>query len=162
MKEIYKNIFIGTEQDCTLQEVEGLAVIHACKHPCHVKFVGYKGNLPQNHPNYLIAESENHLVLNMVDMEKEFHPKFTHPMIKASMNFIQKHINNKKILIHCNQGQSRSPSIALIYLARIGVIDNSSLQNSQLAFKQLYPYYKPGNGILKYMNRNWQYLMKEL
>lgn len=162
MIEVYDNIFIGTDKHCTYQQVEDLAIIHACKHPCHVHIVGYEGNLSKNHPNYLIAKSDRHLVLNMVDMEREFHPTFTHPIMKASMTFIEKHINDRRILIHCNQGQSRSPSIALIYLAREGVIDNSTIQNAAQEFKQLYPPYKPGNGIAKYITRHWKYLMEDL
>ena len=91
----------------------------------------------------------------MVDMEQELHPTFTNPIMKAAMEFIEKHIPDKKILIHCNQGISRSPSIALLYLARNGVIRNDNLNNALDDFKIKYPPYSPGKGILMYMVRNW-------
>jgi len=160
MYEIYRNIFIGTEEECTFKIIPDLALIHACKHPCHTRAVGYKGNLASSHPNYLILEKERHLFINMVDMEKELHPKFTHPIMKAAMLFIDKYIHKNKILIHCNQGQSRSPSIALVHLAIKGYINNTSYQTARIEFENIYSNYYPANGIYAYLKRNWADLMK--
>lgn len=159
MIPVTDKIHIGTDKHCTFRPPEDWAIIHACKHPCHVKAVGYKGNLSKYHPNYLILEMDKHLVLNMVDMEREFHPDFTNPIMVASISFIDKYIGNNKVLIHCNQGQSRSPSIAMIYLAKTGVISNGSLAEAAKSFKEMYKPYFPGRGITAYMNRNWDYLM---
>lgn len=159
MIAITDKIHIGTDRHCSFGSSDDWAIIHACKHPCHVKAVGYKGNLSKHHPNYLILEKDKHLVLNMVDMERELHPAFTNPIMEASMNFIGKYIDDNKILIHCNQGQSRSPSIAMVHLAKSGVISNSSFTNAAKEFKEMYQPYLPGKGVAAYMNRNWEYLM---
>jgi predicted protein tyrosine phosphatase len=95
----------------------------------------------------------------MVDMEQELHPTYTNPIMKAAINFIEKYIEMNKILIHCNQGQSRSPSIALIYMARKGIINNESYPAASKEFIKLYQYYQPGRGIAVYMNNNWDFLM---
>lgn len=95
-------------------------------------------------------------------MEQELHPMFTNPIMKAAMLFIEKHIETNKILIHCNQGQSRSPSIALIYLARKHVINSDSYSMATKDFMQLYQRYQPGNGIAAYMQKNWNYLMESI
>lgn len=159
MIQIHDKIYLGTEQDCTFITLDEWAIIHACKHPCHVNAVGYKGSLPSSHPYYLILEKDKHLFLNMVDMEQELQPAFTNPIMKAAMNFIEKNLENNKILIHCNQGQSRSPSIALIYLAKSGVLNNDTFTTAAKEFIQLYQLFQPGKGIALYMNRNWDYLM---
>ncbi|MDD2622122.1 MAG: dual specificity protein phosphatase family protein [Bacteroidales bacterium] len=159
MLQIYDKIYVGSEQDCNFNAPDGWVIIHACKHPCHIKAVGYKGSLPKSHPNYLILENNKHLVLNMVDMEQELHPTYTNPIMKAAINFIEKYIEMNKILIHCNQGQSRSPSIALIYMARKGIINNESYPAASKEFIKLYQYYQPGRGIAAYMNNNWDFLM---
>ena len=96
MQEIFKNIFIGADQECSNLGITGWAVIHACKHPCHVKAVGYTKSLPSTHPNYLVMENSQHLFLNMVDMEKELSPIYTNPIMKSAMAFIEKHIATKK------------------------------------------------------------------
>lgn len=159
MVQVYDKIYVGSEQECDFNISDDWAIIHACKHPCHINAVGYKGSLPRSHPNYLIFEKDNHLVMNMVDMEQELNPVFTNPIMEKAMMFIEKHIIKRKILIHCNQGQSRSPSIALIYLARKGVINNDSFSAASKEFIKLYPYYQPGIGIAAYINSNWNYLM---
>ncbi|MFA5781849.1 MAG: dual specificity protein phosphatase [Bacteroidales bacterium] len=160
MIKVFENLFVGNDEDCNSMMNEGWAVIHACKIHCHQKAVSYKGNLKSTHPNYLIYERYNHLFLNMVDMEQELLPLYTNPIMKAAMSFIDKHISDKKVLIHCNQGISRSPSIALLYLARIEKIANDTFNNAVIDFKKKYPLYNPGKGILMYMNKNWRTIIK--
>jgi len=160
MIEIFKNIFIGTDQECSFNPPSDLAIIHACKYPCHAGAVGYRGSLQSNHPNYLILDNEQNLFLNMVDMDRELSPTYTNPIMKTAITFIEKHINERKILIHCNQGMSRSPSIALLYLARQGVISSGTYLNAVADFQKLYPYFNPGRGIALYMNNNWDELIK--
>ena len=160
MVEIFKNIFIGTDQECSFNPPSDFAIIHACKYPCHAKAVGYRGSLQSNHPYYLVMENGQNLFLNMVDMERELSPVYTHPIMKAAIAFIEKHIGERKILVHCNQGMSRSPSIALLYLARIGAIPSDSYSNAVMSFQKLYSYFNPGRGIALYMNNNWDELIK--
>jgi hypothetical protein len=88
MIEIHKNLFVGNESDCFYDDRDGWVIAHACKHPCHQKSVGYRGNLNRNHPNYLILEKENHIFLNMVDMKRPLSNVFTEPIILATLNFI--------------------------------------------------------------------------
>lgn len=156
MEEIYKNIFIGSDYDCL--HTSRMAVIHACK-TCHQKALNYTKSLPQTHPNYLIAEEKNNLYLNMVDMSRELSPLYTNPVMSKAMEFIDKSADNGKILIHCNQGMSRSPSIGLLFLARKNVINNTSYRNAKSDFLKIYPFFSPGTGIELYMAGNWNDLL---
>ncbi len=158
MTKINYNIYIGDDSDC-LNNRSDIAIIHACK-TCHQKGVGYRGNLSSTHPNYLVFVTTDHLYLNMVDMEREFLPKFTHPIMKSSFDFIEKYLSVKPILIHCNQGFSRSPSIGLVYLARKNEISNTSYINAKNSFLEKYPQYAPGRGIELYLRNNWNDLME--
>jgi len=159
MEKIYKNLFVGNELDCFYADKEEWAVVHACKHPCHQNGVGYSGNLNPKHPNYLIFERENHLFLNMVDMVKPLSHKFTEPIISTAFEFIEKHIDSKNVLIHCNKGQSRAPSMALIFLSkREGAISNETYQTAREEFNKIYPNYLPGKGIETYLETYWNKL----
>jgi len=156
MFEIYPNLFVGNCNDCFYHEKDGWAVIHACKSPCHQNILGYKGSLPQNHPNYLIYERPNHLFLNIIDPQE---PLFKLPLFSRSLDFIDSHLPTQKVLVHCNNGLSRAPSIVLLFLAkRLKNIDNDDFMHAASDFKKLYPYYQPGRGILIYLSQNWQTL----
>ena len=159
MIKVAENLFVGNENDCFYDIRDEWVVIHACKHPCHVRKVGYTGSLPSNHPEYLISEGQDHLFLNMVDMQQPLLPKFAHPIIKRALEFIEENIPSKKVLIHCNLGESRAPSIALVYLATKRKIKNTTLQDAYIDFIKLYPGYTPGTGIYLYMQNNWQEIM---
>jgi len=153
MIQIKNRLFIGNDSDC-LRSNNSFAIIHACK-TCHQKSIGYKGSLSASHPNYLVYQRGINLFLNLVDMEKELMPRFTHPIMAAAFHFINTNIQTKDILIHCNQGQSRSPSIGLVFLARIEAITNSSYIDAKSEFRLIYPSFNPGQGIERYMHRFW-------
>jgi predicted protein tyrosine phosphatase len=154
MYEVHPNLFVGDENSCQFGSSD-LAVVHACKHPCHVQAVGYTGSLPSNHPNYLVLEEEFDLYLNMIDPDK---PLFMSPLFTRFLSFTKKHWEYKRpVLIHCNKGESRSPTLAMMFLAKIlGIIPDNSYQEASTEFTRLYPAYQPGLGIQIYLSRNWE------
>ena len=159
MIKVYENLFVGNESSCFWDTRAEWAVIHACKHPCHQRAVGYRGSLNRNHPNYLILERDNHLFLNMVDMDQQLSHEFTEPIISAALKFIEENIQSKKVLIHCNLGQSRSPALALLFLAkRENVLSNENYQEAKEDFIRICPQYCPGRGIEIYLLNHWSQL----
>jgi len=153
MYEVAKRLFIGTERDCFYSEKNEWAVIHACKFPCHQRALSYRGSLPSNHPHYLTYERGSHLFLNIID---PLQPLFKLPLFTASLDFIDNYIDERQVLIHCNHGLSRAPSIALLWLAkRKNAITNVSYRDAYTEFNKIYPQYQPGNGIAHYLLDHW-------
>ncbi|MBF0472584.1 MAG: dual specificity protein phosphatase family protein [Nitrospirae bacterium] len=144
---------MGDNSDCQNTK-SNYAVIHACK-TCHQKTLGYQSRLHQTDPNYLIYEIEDNLYLNIVDMPTEQKAIYIHPIMKKSIKFINKHIDTKNILIHCNHGKSRSPSIALVYLAHKNIIFNNAFDEAKNNFIDIFPNYLPNTGIELYLQKNW-------
>ena len=157
MIQVCDNLFVGNGNDCFYDDRVDYAVIHACKSPCHQEKLGYTGNLSPNHPNYLILEDGNHLYLNIVDM-KPILPEFADPIFFKAIKFIKAHISNKNVLIHCNLGLSRSPAIALVFMAKNSIITSTSYRDAIIEFKGVYPEYNPGEGIHNYLHQNWRKL----
>ena len=77
-------------------------------------------------------------------------------IVDTALGAIDRHIGEFKVLVHCNQGLSRSPSIALLYLLK-----HTDARGSQdpaaalLAFRRLYPPYAPAQGMADYVRLNW-------
>lgn len=158
MQQVFENLYVGSQED----EAD-LSTVHAAKTPFHQQAVGYEGALPGTHPHYLtFTRSDDfgdHLYLNMVDAPKEFMPKFADPMFRAAIEFIRDRVESERVMVRCNQGYSRSPSIALAYLANAGKIANESYDAAAEEFKGLYKNYQPGLGVSLYMRNNWDALM---
>lgn len=159
MREVGKGIYVGDDSDCFHDSRTGWSVIHACK-TCHKRRIGYSGNLDCGNPHYLILRDSNHLYLNLVDMERTLMPKFTHPIVKVTMDFIHENTSRSKVLIHCNEGHSRAPSIAMLYLAKASSIPNGSHEDAKEEFLRIFPSYSPALGIESYMRQYWDELMK--
>lgn len=153
MEEIFERLYISNESYCRNGDEEW-TVVHACKHPCHQKAVGYTGNLSKNHPFYLDKEDDQDLYLNIIDPPV---PLFMLPLFTKFLIFADKHWNGyKKLLIHCNQGESRAPSLALLFLAKCrNHISNQSFEEAKEDFIKFFPAYNPGRGIQIYLSNNW-------
>ena len=113
MVEITKNLFIGNQEDYeyNVKRKTDWFVVHACKEPYHRMLLGYKGrSAPKEHSEYLIGIRENRLFLNIIDADNpNYIPK---EIIDAAIDFIESSLSSgSKCLVHCNQGESRSPSI---------------------------------------------------
>lgn len=160
MIKVHDNIFVGSLLDYEeLRDDISYAFVQACKEPSHRELVGYSKHLKPNHPEYLYAEKENRFAINIVDSDKAKY--FSIPLFQAPVAFINNHLEKgRKILIHCNLGESRSPSIALFYLALIGVIKKSSYSEATKDFSDYYPKYKPNKGIKTFLENNWHRLFK--
>jgi predicted protein tyrosine phosphatase len=151
MIEVKHNLWVGNQADCI--GLTDFAIVHACKEPYHRQFVGYKQRaLPKDHEEYLWAIRGNEIALNIIDADsKEY---FAEEMIGMALNFIDTHLYIKnKVLVHCNQGQSRSPSIAMLYM-RDELPDD--FEEAEEAFRLIYPAYKPKNGIRGYVREHWK------
>jgi hypothetical protein len=171
--EIYQNIFVGDEQDfyrvnfdfanCMEEEWH---ILHCCKDPFHRAFVGYVGRgAPKESPEYLFARRGNRMALNMVDAKSpEF---FSKEMITAGLDFLEEGYKaGKKILIHCNRGESRSPSVAMLFVFRriLKATSNdgertayafTTFEEAEAEMKQIYPAYAPADGIRGHLMQYW-------
>lgn len=155
MKEIHNNLYIGKDADCiAVRDNPEFAIVHACK-TCHMRVLNYKKSLPRDHPNFYFLEDENHIYLNLLDLPNELAKSYADPKFFAAINFIDKYISTHNVLIHCNQGQSRSTSIGLVYLARNKIIRPDTYRKACNDFKNIYPDFKPNNGVKLYTRNNW-------
>ncbi|MCY3947120.1 MAG: dual specificity protein phosphatase [Anaerolineaceae bacterium] len=164
MIEICPDLCVGDQNDYegNVKFQEGWSVVHACKHPYHRIALGYRGNAaPKNHPEYLFARRDNRLILNMIDAED---PQYIPvELVDAAVDFIAEQLEEgKKVLVHCNQGRSRSPSIGLLYLvSHTNLVPIASLEDAEKVYGEIYPPYSPAMGIRGYMQQYWSKYAKD-
>lgn len=156
MLEVASGFFVGDEADERRVRGEpGWFFIHACKEPYHRQALGYSGRAAsKDHPEYLIARRDGRLILNLVDVADVNY--VAAEIVDAALEAIREHLDHGKVLIHCNQGQSRSPSIALLYLSRYtDRFAGMDVDDAVAAFRELYPPYAPARGMADYVRLNW-------
>jgi len=159
MIEIHPNLFIGNEQDyeSKVRHEPGWCVVHACKEPYHRLALGYTSRAaPKDHPEYLIARRGNRLILNLVDApDPAYIPK---EIIDAALEFISTSLRSgNHVLVHCNEGCSRSAGIGLLYLAKnTDKVPKGDFLAAEAAFRSIYPQYNPKSGMRGFMMSNWR------
>jgi hypothetical protein len=158
MIEVHKHLFVGTQQDYedNQHRLTEWTVIHACKEPYHRQALGYSGRAAsKDHPEYLIARRGNRLILNLVDANDPAY--ISDEIMDTAVACIQESLNhNQSVLVHCNLGQSRSPSIAMLYLGtHTEVLPRSSFDLAVEAFRKKYPPFAPAGGVFEFLRNRW-------
>lgn len=156
MREVHERLFVGCQGVYSESNQEGWSFVLAAKEPWHRSVIGYTGRAcVKDHPEYLMARRDNKLVLNLVDAPKpEF---FDKRIIDAALDFIEEELaKGKKVGIFCNVGESRSASIALLYLIKHGLIEGDTLEDYEAEFLKIYPEYNPGAGIRGFVKENFK------
>lgn len=162
MIEVYPGLYVGSDADfqplADPNSPTGVlahwAVVHACKEPYHRQAVGYtQRGCPKDNPEYLYAVRGNRLCLNMIDAPTaELIPR---RLIDASNQFIYRQMKHgNKVLVHCNQGHSRAPGLALAYLGGSVWAPMTFVQAMQ-RFEKLYPPVNLGSGVLHRIRMDW-------
>lgn len=156
MKEVFENLYVGNQSDYEVGQFDDTwSFVLAAKEPWHRAAVGYTGRACDKFdPEYLMAARDNKLILNLVDTPKpEF---FDKRIIDAALEFIEgESSEGKNVLICCNKGESRSTSIALLYLIKQGIITGETLEDCEAEFLKIYPEYNPGAGIRGFVKENF-------
>jgi hypothetical protein len=159
MIEIHPQLSVGSESDYELGRGrfgEGWAVVHACKEPYHRQALGYSGRgAPKTHPEYLIARRGNRLILNLVDTSDPVY--IPDEIMDAVVAFTHAQLSTgQTVLVHCNQGLSRSPGIAPLYLAtHTDRISRDSFESAVATFLSIYPPFAPAAGVADWLRQRW-------
>ena len=155
MVEIIKNLWVGNDQDTPEAQKRGYAICSCPKEgpSGHRSMLGYTTLGAPKGKDYYFVERGNHIALNLIDVDD---PNFIpEQAINAALKFIKKHFDNgEKILIHCNRGHSRGPTVALMFMRSIGEMPHNFVQSLRV-FKTLYPEFDPGQGMKQYARSHW-------
>jgi len=170
MIEVIKNLYIGGDKDYErIKNNKGWSIVRCCKEGPggHRDTLGYTTLGAPKDKNYLWVLKGNRLVLNMLDLDKEYSISDTDPKIRTSLDFIDKMVSialdfidkklqsGDKVLVSCNKGISRSPTTAFLYMKKAGEFPTYKFSQARRVFKALYPPYDPNLVMNKYVKEKY-------
>lgn len=158
MLKVAPNIWVGSQADFAKLDEFGTewAILHACKEPHHRAYVGYKGQSAPEGPEKLWARRDKRLALNMVDApDPKYFPKV---MVDAGLAFIDEQVplleGSDQLLIACNRGESRAPTMGMLWLAPSLP---EEFEAAETEYLRLCPAYKPGLGMREFARIHWRW-----
>ena len=156
LRSVYPRLWVADQDACCSGSPE-CAVVHACKIPCHQRAIGYTKSLAREHPNYLARADAHDLWLNLIDPPG---PLFQLESFRQFFAFAAPRYDSGQTLrIHCNQGESRSASLALLLLSRhMRILPQHSYTGALAGYMALDPGCRPGQGLAQFLAQNWQLL----
>jgi predicted protein tyrosine phosphatase len=95
------------------------------------------------------------LILNLLDAEDPAH--IFREVMDAALDFIEESLGEvRRVLVHCNQGNSRAPAIGLLYLAaRTDTFAGLDYRSAHDRFRDLYPAFGPAAGVRGFLSAHW-------
>lgn len=156
MVKIVDGLYVGSDEDVSKAKAEGMARLACCKDgpDGHRAMLGYTTLGAPKGKDYLFARKGKWMALNLIDVDN---PEFIKDAtLDAGIAFIKEQIDSgHKVLVHCNAGMSRGPSVALMYLRSAGQLPNMTFSRGVHMFKTLYPKYSPALGIEHHVSSRW-------
>lgn len=168
MIQVFPDLFVGAAPDLIHADngsggiATGWFVISAARDPWHREALGYTTRgAPKGDAEYLMARRERRLILNLFDADD---PAFiSEDIMGAAIEAIDSALDaGDKVLIHCNQGQSRAPGIALLWMrwGREPILraaySRLSVEDAIEAFGEVCPAFAPAGGITGYLRNHWE------
>ena len=99
------------------------------------------------------------MALNLVDMN-QFSANYldlNRKMFESAFVFLDEYRDKKhQILIHCNQGESRAPTLGMLYAARLGAFGYTDFDTSVQRIQAIYPGYMPKQNIYMTVKSLWR------
>lgn len=153
---VANNVWVGSQYDYErdVRIRAGWYVVHACKEPYHRLFVGYETKgCPQDSPEYLVAIRGRRCALNIIDAND---PKYIpYDLVMQALDIIEQWSRHAPTLIHCNMGRSRSATLAMLHLGRIGRLPKDFI-SAELEFIKMYKEYRPSTGMRAFAKEHWE------
>lgn len=156
MIEVAPNLWVGAAQDeAAVRGDPEWFVVSAAKEPWHRQALGYTGRgAPPDHAEYLAAVRPHHLILNLIDADDAAY--VPDACILAALGCIEIALPHQKVLVHCNKGGSRAPTIALLRLASTDQrFAGLGYEEATTLFRTIYPPYAPARGMADYAKQHW-------
>ena len=155
MHHLCGRYYVGDIYACFYGDNDEWAVVHACPLPCfhHAVTSGARHD-----GSMIVAERGSHLFLNVRDWEQPPPDHFMDTIISRLISFVDAQPPSRAILFHCHVGISRSPSLALIMLAREGHISDSTYASAKRHMQRTYPFFFPSSGIEHHLRKRWDSL----
>lgn len=160
MEEIIKRLYVGNDSDYErLKDHDDWSFLRVCKEGPggHRQTLGYHTlGAPKDSPNYLWIRKGNLMSLNILDLDDpEMIPELP---IRKGLEFIKERLDaGDKVLSACNQGHSRGPTTAMMFLRTIGELPYG-FTTSEKIFRALYPKYSPAHGMRAFAREHWRML----
>ncbi len=145
------NLYIGNKEDEKKTNRREFVIIHACKSYFDI----IKSETFEK--NSKIKLSNNELYINWEDLpDSDYFDILTFNQVLFWMKYY--YSGDQKILVHCDWGQSRSPTLVLVFMSKVLKVLPDNFFDALEEFKILYPEYVTPSGISKFVKANWKNL----
>lgn len=159
MKQISPNVYVGSDEDYEkLKDEKSWAFLRCCKFGSggHKETLGYDTQAAPEGKNKYVVKRGNLMALNLLDLhDPHFVPE---DAIQAGLYFIRDHVDDNKVLVACNAGHSRGPTVGLMWLRTIGRLPMGFMQ-AEKVFRDIYPKFDPTQGIEQFARMHWNNLL---
>ena len=152
-------IYIGVKKEHEIAVGCGMKVVCALNRAkgfvTHQSVVGWEGRgCDSGNLYYLYKRDCDAIYLNMIDGDR---PEYVNDvMVNAALDFISYWVDSgSEVFIYCSRGESRAPSIALMWLLENGMIERC-VDTVKIFKRDFYRGYIPKSGNLLYIKRRWK------
>lgn len=156
---IYPHLRVGGDDAYErLKNEENWSFLRCCKYGPggHQRTLDYHTLAAPEGSEHFVVKRGHLMALNMLDLDD---PHYVDPdMIFTGLEFVKQELEaGREVLISCNAGLSRGPTVGLMFLRYIGDLPHAYLHSVRL-FYHIYRQYRPSQGIEQFARNVWSQL----
>ena len=156
MEEVISRLYVGGDNDYLKhKDDKEWSVLRCCKEGPggHRETLGYTTAGSPKGTEYLSVKGRKRLALNFIDPnDPNFIPV---KMVETGIEYVGHRMSaGDKVLVACNAGHSRGPTVAMLYMRGIGELPHNFITSERI-FRTLYPEYDPGIGMRSFARTHW-------
>ena len=145
---LHSNLYFGSNEGFKkLENKLEFAIVHFCKS----SFEKYSNNDKKINIQKNIYELNNELFVDIVDEQDPDYFEFE--MFVQILKWLNK---REKVFVHCDYGQSRSPSFCMLYSSKVLKVLRSDFLDCIRVIKKIQPEFVIPSGITKFLKSNWK------
>lgn len=146
-KKIINNLYLGDRHSCP----------KFCNYIVSAAEEIFNDEKPQNlKNNFFFTNNNSRLVINLLDYAPK--SEVDEENLMQGLKFIDQHLKNNCVYIHCLYGVNRSASLVFIYLVIKNKLDNKNFNLAFGEFQKIYPLISPNPGYWHYLKQNFPYI----
>lgn len=158
--EVSEDLFVGPlhAYEATVRHQAGWWVVHAAADPFHREFAAEAllSKADAGHPEYWFAQRGHRLSLHLHDAGQDLN--LPRAIFERAVGHVRDGLAARcRVLIHCNQGVSRSPTVALFSLLALKRIRPKSDGEVFSELERVYPPVSLGLAMKAEVRRHWRF-----
>jgi hypothetical protein len=148
MFKVAEKLYVAGCRECSQKRAPGTTYIYCCQWPC--------GQSRAQAVSPTCPAASGNPRQNFIRLVNTEIPNYRPEEFNQYLDLLDQHLNSGEVVLVSEQGESRAPSLALLWMVFRGrYLSKSCFAAARSDFSRIYPHYLPWPGWIIFFEQEW-------